>query len=144
MATTLTPSSIPVFAWKPQYSVGIREIDLQHQKLVSLLADLHTAMSEGKGAAAVDKIVQDLITYTRIHLESEERLMAANGYPGLAAHKQEHAKLTNQVVEFYNRSHSGNPSVAIELMLFLKEWLVNHILHTDKNYGPFLNAKGVR
>jgi hemerythrin len=29
-------------------------------------------------------------------------------------------------------------------MDFLKDWLCKHILESDKRYGPFLNAKGVR
>ena len=144
MATTFVPSSPVLFAWKPEYSVGIREIDQQHKKLVSLLNDLHAAMKAGQAADALDKILQDLITYTRIHFQAEERLMEAHSFPGAGQHKQEHARLTQQVVDFYNRSRGGNLSVTVQLLSFLKEWLVNHILHTDKNYGPFLNSRGVR
>jgi hemerythrin len=28
-------------------------------------------------------------------------------------------------------------------MNFLKNWLVKHILGTDKAYGPFINGKGI-
>ena len=30
----------------------------------------------------------------------------------------------------------------MEIMRFLKEWLVGHIMGTDKRYGQFLNSKG--
>jgi hemerythrin len=32
----------------------------------------------------------------------------------------------------------------MEVLNFLKGWLVKHIQGTDKKYGPFLNAKGVK
>jgi hemerythrin len=28
-------------------------------------------------------------------------------------------------------------------MNFLKDWLSNHIMNSDKKYGPFLTGKGV-
>jgi len=33
--------------------------------------------------------------------------------------------------------------VNVDLLNFLKSWLQNHILGTDKKYAPFLNGKGV-
>jgi hypothetical protein len=38
----------------------------------------------------------------------------------------------------------GDNPTAIEVMEFLKDWLGKHILGSDKKYGPFLNAQGVR
>ena len=34
-------------------------------------------------------------------------------------------------------------TISIEVMNFLKDWLSNHILGSDKRYGPFLNGKGL-
>ena len=34
--------------------------------------------------------------------------------------------------------------LSMEVMNFLKNWLVKHIMGTDKHYGPYLNAKGVK
>jgi len=144
MATTTTPPPSALFDWKPEFSVGVQEIDQQHKKLVSLIGELHSAMKSGRGATVLNKILGDLVTYTRVHFDSEEKLMAMHGYPDLQAHKQEHADLTNKVEDFLGKVHSGAVSVTPEVLTFLKEWLVHHILHTDKNYGPFLNAKGVR
>ncbi len=33
--------------------------------------------------------------------------------------------------------------ITIEVLHFLREWLENHLLGSDKKYGPFLNSKGV-
>jgi hemerythrin len=37
----------------------------------------------------------------------------------------------------------GKVGVAVELMPFLQKWLRDHIMHTDKESGRFLNEKGI-
>ncbi|RKZ74881.1 MAG: hemerythrin, partial [Gammaproteobacteria bacterium] len=38
---------------------------------------------------------------------------------------------------------AGEATISQEIFDFLKDWLVNHILGSDKEYTVFLNAKGV-
>ena len=37
----------------------------------------------------------------------------------------------------------GKPGVAASLMPFLQKWLLDHTMHSDKEYDPFLNEKGI-
>jgi len=32
----------------------------------------------------------------------------------------------------------------MEVLNFLRKWLLNHIQGSDKKYGPHLNAKGIK
>jgi len=34
--------------------------------------------------------------------------------------------------------------LSTETMEFLKNWLIDHIMGSDQQYGPHLNAKGIR
>ena len=38
----------------------------------------------------------------------------------------------------------GKVLLSIDVIDFLKDWLINHIQGSDKKYGPFLNEKGLR
>jgi hemerythrin len=49
-----------------------------------------------------------------------------------------------QVVDIQNKFKAGEAMVSMELMTFLKDWLVNHIQGTDKKYSSFLRGKGVK
>ena len=66
------------------------------------------------------------------------------GYPDAPAHKKAHRDLVEKVLAFEAGLKSGRAKVTMEIMRFLKDWLVGHIMGTDKRYGPFLNSKGVR
>lgn len=125
-------------------SVNVPTIDDQHKKLIAIINDLHSGMAAGKGKAVMDDILTRLIEYVEIHFSTEEKLMVQYNYPDLKAHQAQHVSLTNQVGRLYVKVKEGKLSVTIETMEFLKGWLNNHILETDKKFGEFLSSKGVK
>lgn len=130
--------------WDEKYSVGIREIDLQHKKLVEMINGLHDAMKEGKGKDVLARVLQELVNYAASHFATEEKYMTNFNYPGYLAHKGEHEKFVKQVLDFKNDFDSGKAAMTLEVMNFLKDWLLNHISGTDKKYGPFFNEHGLK
>ena len=136
-------ASAVLFTWDDSFSVNIGLIDMQHKKLVSMVNELHQAMVEGSGKERLGNILSKLIGYTREHFTTEERLMQAHAYPDFLAHKSQHEHLTKTVVDLQRRFGSNEVGLTIEVMEFLKDWLHDHILGSDKKYSPFLNAKGV-
>jgi hemerythrin len=130
--------------WQQQYSVGIPPIDVQHKQLFALLDQLQLEMAEG-GAKdvqvnkdALAKILAELLRYTKAHFEAEEEFLQEKQYPGLAAHKLEHERLTTHVVRFQEDFVAGRKSLDMELLNFLRYWWSNHIMQTDKQYSAFL------
>ena len=135
---------MPIIAWTEAYSVKIKSIDDQHKKLIDLSNQLHDAMSAGKGRETVGQTLGGLIEYTRTHFAFEEKLMTVQAYPAAPQHKAEHESLTRQVVELQGKFLTGQATVTLEVMKFLKDWLTNHILSVDKKFGAYLNTKGVK
>jgi hemerythrin len=136
-ATTL------LFPWSDTYSVKIGIIDMQHKNLVNILNELHQAMVSGQGKQYLGKVLSDLIKYTQVHFKTEESFMQSHQYPEYTYHQSEHDHLTRTVLDFQGKFQRNEVGLTIELMEFLKDWLVKHILGSDKKYGPFLNAHGV-
>jgi hemerythrin len=133
-----------LFVWDSKYSVNIREIDQQHQKLFALFNQLYEAMQEGHGNDVVGKVLTGVLDYTAYHFAFEEKLFRQYGYADEAAHRAEHAKLTEQAKTLVQKLHAGQAHVTMATLKFLCDWLNNHILGSDKKFGPFLIGKGLR
>lgn len=131
------------FDWKEEYSVNIREIDMQHQKLVEMLNNLYEALKKGEGIDALGSTLSELISYTKTHFAAEERLMKTHGYPDYLPHKEKHGRMTDKVIEYVKKYEAGEIRSPIEISSFLKDWLKKHILQTDMGYSAFLNGKGI-
>ncbi len=132
-----------LMAWSDTFSVNVAQIDEQHKKLVAMLNDLHDAMKQGKGSDVTGKVLTGLVQYVATHFATEEKLMKELAYPEYFKHKAEHDTLTKQAIDLQKQFQDGKPVVTVDLMKFLKDWLTNHILGTDKKYSPFFNSKGI-
>ena len=130
--------------WTDQFSVNIVKIDEQHKGLIDLLNKLHESMKTGKGKEVISEVLNSLVTYTKTHFATEEQLFKTHGYPGNAVHSMEHAKLTQQVAKVQQDFLKGEKVLTMDVLNFLKDWLNNHIMKSDKQYSAFLNAKGVK
>lgn len=129
--------------WSPSLSVGIEEIDGQHMQLVDLINDLHAALSNGEAKDRLEGILKELRNYTVFHFGHEEKLMKGYDYPNIEDHLREHKKFVTTVVDFDKNFRSGKAALTMEIMNFLRDWLIHHIQGTDQKYGPFFNSRGV-
>lgn len=133
-----------LLTWNDDYSVGVRTLDNQHNVLFNLLNELEAAMTGGQTQRMALPILRKLLNYTRGHFSAEEAMMAAASYPGLAQHRIKHRDLTRHVEAFEARFERGDGSVNLQLLSFLRDWVTNHIQDSDKEYGPWMNQKGVQ
>ena len=127
--------------WNSFYSVHVDEIDEQHKKLIHLINEMYDAMKNGKGTDALGSILSELVEYTKYHFDTEEELFLEHDYPEREAHKKVHDDLTRRAKAFKDQFDQGNESRAMDVMLFLSNWLNVHILEVDKKYVPYLNSK---
>ena len=67
--------------------------------------------------------------------------MGDYAYPEVVGHKAEHEKLTAQVLELQRRFRSGETKLSLNLMIFVKNWLENHIAGSDQKYSVFIRGK---
>ena len=131
--------------WNDRLSVGVKMIDDDHQALVRLVNELHDAVSAARGNAALGKVLDGLISYTKTHFGREEAEMAKFNYPGAADHKKQHLALATKVLEVQAQFKAGNHGVlSMQVLAFLRDWLLDHIGKTDMALGVFLKSKGQR
>jgi hemerythrin-like metal-binding protein len=129
--------------WSRSYSVGVGQMDSEHQRLIDIINNLYSAMRSGRSKDAIGSILGELIDYTKTHFAHEERLMKESGYEGFDEQKRAHEALIRQVMETQQKYLEGT-ALGQEVMSFLKNWLINHIQGLDKRYGPVMNKKGIK
>jgi len=129
--------------WDEKYSVHVKEIDDQHKNLFSLFNKLQDGMITGKGKGELEQILSDLIDNTVIHFATEEKLMKQFSFIGYVEHKRTHDDLIAEAKELQENFSQGRIVLDEEVSVFLTGWLTDHILDTDKKYGPLFKNKGV-
>jgi len=132
-----------LLTWNVNYSVGNQEIDNQHQRLIVLINSLHEGMKIGKGKDILLAVLDELANYTIFHFANEEKLFELHQYPNKLKHKKEHSEMVAKVMSFKESYFNGNTLLSLEVMNFLRDWLINHIAKSDKDYSAFFITKGV-
>ncbi len=119
--------------WDETYSVGDAHLDEQHKGLIDLINMLDREM-------AVDVALGLLQRYVDEHFRDEERMLEEAGYPDLAAHKLQHEAFEEWLRVSRTASQSGEVAGLLRdnIRTYLKTWLVNHILVSDKAYASYL------
>ncbi len=132
-----------MIVWEDKYSVGVAQFDEAHKRLVAMINELYEAMRQGRGQQVIAKTFVGLIEYARTHFREEEAAMEGCDYPDAGQHAHAHRELLDQVLALQVRFHQGEALIAVQVLDFLRGWLMNHIAGTDKQYGPYLNSKGI-
>ncbi len=132
-----------LLTWNHACAVGVKAMDEQHAVLMDTLNEIRLALVRGQGREQVSEALNRLIEFTRMHFASEEQLLEAHGFPGVSAHRDAHRKLLGQIEEAALRTQHQDELHIKSMLLFLREWYMNHMEDVDSLYGRWLNARGI-
>ena len=125
--------------WTDNLRVGVDPIDKDHQVVISLLNKMtHRSIND----ADLDKVIEEMIEYTRYHFRREETIMRVTGYPDFAPHVRRHRKLIKQVTDLDDAWRKDrDPKILQELLQFLRSWWIGHILEVDTGIAQYAAGK---
>ena len=136
----LAPRENAFAPWAAHLCVGIDIIDEHHRYLFELVNDLADVVSHKRGARDVARLVKSLDAYAKVHFRSEEQMMAHYGFEGVARQQHQHHAFEAKIQEFYEELHV-NPLVAqFDVLAYLRDWLVKHILVEDVQLRSLVGA----
>jgi len=121
--------------WKSIYSIGIGKIDNQHKRLIQLATQLEDAVAAKNFTSEIGNTLRFLVDYTSYHFKNEEELMEQIQYPELNEHKALHKQLMTDVRQILVDLRNGKNISGVDLVNFLKNWIVEHIEKEDKKIG---------
>lgn len=130
--------------WSSKYHIGIKEIDDQHKVLVDIINKLYASFGSNSSKKEIKKNLKELVDYTVFHFGNEENYFKKFGYKDTPEHLEQHKKFVDKIKNFANEFEEGDSTVSLDIINFLKDWLINHILKIDVRYVPFLKEHGVK
>lgn len=126
--------------WTKELSVGVEEIDLQHQELFNRINNLLSACATHQSSEETRKLMDFLHAYVLEHFTAEEALMSNAVYPDEEAHRRQHIGFCRRLSELDKALMSATEaeSVLNQVHEMVVDWLYEHICMEDRKLGRFL------
>jgi hemerythrin len=127
--------------WNDSLSVGVPEIDEQHKQLVQMLNQMIEADDTSVRSEVISDILTRMTEYADYHFTTEEAYMQAYSYPEYEAHRDQHVEFMRKTAQLALAAMDYDKQVPEELLTYLKDWLITHILQSDMKYKPYFVDK---
>lgn len=125
-----------MYEMKDEYLTGIEAIDKEHRRLFEIAEELYQLCQNELVYDKYDQLVavfNELKDYTHLHFAHEEEYMESIQYKKLFTQKIQHNAFCEKLDSLSLDEMDENQSKTIEdLLTFVTDWLVHHILETDK------------
>jgi len=121
--------------WRPEYELGLAQVDQQHKALFHLLGEAWQALVRNDREKTL-LLIRRLEHYTVVHFAEEEAYMRSIGYVGIDTHKKQHDAFVRRIAQEAAGIASG-ADISLNLFHFLRDWLLQHILVDDRKYAEF-------
>ncbi len=127
--------------WSDSLIVNFDKIDDQHKKLILIMNEFHGTLYSKNSARKEKETLVELIDYTKYHFSTEKKLMLENDYPSMDEHLDRHKEFVKKLFELCERRQIQKIEVIREILVFLMDWIVTHIMEDDKKFGLYLRGK---
>ncbi len=141
---------MPKIVWSKRYSVNVKKLDNQHRHIAELVNAVNDRIKVREESGVLVDGFTELIELTKGHFDTEEALMKKLEYPDLKKHKKEHEELVNllrDVRKQFKREAKAlgdfDYDVAKDWLAIHSDWFSVHLAHSDRDFGRFLNKKGI-
>lgn len=125
--------------WEKKFSVDIPEIDAYQKELLEKFNRLIEMRAARKiDVKAVTNMVSDLNDYTKMFFSKEEALLKKKNYPDLDVHAKAHRRFIKNSIGLRREIAEDINNLTMEVIVELRDWLVDHIETSDSLYVPFL------
>ncbi|MBF0355909.1 MAG: hemerythrin family protein [Alphaproteobacteria bacterium] len=125
-------------AWTEALRVNVPDIDSDHQRLIQLYNALVDDMDRAYHAETIMHALHFLVHYALSHFAREKAFMERIAYPKIEEHCALHSALEKKVRQIFDQfALDKSPEFAQTIIVFLGDWLMNHIMKEDVAVGRY-------
>lgn len=125
-----------MYEMKKEYYIGIEHVDEQHKRLFEIANEAYNLLKNEFIPDKYDhvvRLIQELADYAEVHFADEEAYMEQMKYKRILSQKVEHAEFMEKIRSIdLSDLDENQEGVILDLLTFLNDWLVHHILEKDK------------
>ena len=128
-----------MYEFKEEYVTGIASVDAEHKHLFEIADEAYRLTKEELLVDKYDQvrhILEELKDYALQHFEHEEAYMESINYKHMFIQKIQHDQFREKINDMNLEHFDENTETMLEEILnYLTNWLINHILEHDKQIG---------
>jgi hemerythrin len=126
--------------YTPALATGIKEIDDQHKRFISLCAAIVESAEKSESKEIEKEKIDALDKYAYVHFHTEHAFMAQYKYPDAEGHKKLHAHFMEELKAIRSRAIHGETGkeFAGEIKEKIAHWFILHIQKNDKKMLGFI------
>ena len=125
-----------MYEMKDEFKTGIEIIDNEHKMLFEIADKIYNL---SKNEFIIDKydrivnLIEELKGYAALHFRDEEAYMESINYKKMFTQKVDHDNFIKKLNQInLNDLDANQEEYILELLDFINDWLVSHILEKDK------------
>ncbi len=131
---------MPLINWRDDFEIGIEEIDHEHQELITLINEAHSALQAGADMPSVAAFFGEIYARISAHFALEESVMRRLRYAQTEAHKAEHEELLDGIRDIMDGYERGDYAQYQELLAtHLETWFTDHFKNQDARLHRFIH-----
>lgn len=129
--------------WEEKYSVGVKLIDDQHKHMFETINYLINILSSTPTKDQIDEIVTRLVEYKKYHFTTEEGYFNEFNYENKEEHIAKHKEFNANLEKLIADSNGDSIVLAFNLVDFLEDWLISHLMVEDQKYVACFHEHGL-
>ena len=124
--------------WEEKFSVDVPELDAFQKELLERFNTLIDMKTNNEEAKAVTNMISDINDFSKMFFAREEKILRQRKYPDLESHAKAHRQFVRNSISLRREIAEDINNLTMEVILEIRDWLVDHIETSDSLYVPFL------
>ena len=128
-----------MYEFKDEYLTGVESVDAENRRLFEIAEEAYVLSKEEFMVDKYDQvrhILGELKNYAFEHFEHEEAYMDSINYKYKFIQKVQHDQFREKINDMdLDHIDENTEDMLDEILTYLTNWLVNHILEHDKQLG---------
>jgi hemerythrin-like metal-binding protein len=128
-------------AWREEFSVGLPDVDHEHRELIAMINELAGSLGPQSDVQAILGALGEIHARIAAHFALEEREMRQLNYSALAAHKGDHERLLDDILDIMAGVESPGGYDPALLDRRLSAWFTEHFRTHDAQLHHWLEGR---